>query len=309
MEQVYDNGYRMYKVSNPEMPEKTFIICSEPGAKILYQPHIAGKELQDSMESVATIFMDAVSREVLKGKKQSSITELIFLAGGLYYQLNHGFKKVHNIALPQCFLGIKRQKIEGSKGKFTAVATYENFESLPDNGTVIIGDTIATGATLRKGTRYLLEAINERNYKIENLVICSFACSVNGGRVLKELEKRITSEFPNAKVWMFVSEQFFHLMPDGTDLRFLYPDAVMPEETRKRTLETYGELLGKEMKCAVFDWGTRCKNPIRHYHEILEFMLDIKHNENALDATGKQVIERMERETMQKLAEFEKRLE
>jgi len=306
MQLVFENEYRMYKLTEEKMPENTFIVCSEYASSILYRPHIAGKELQDRMEDVAEIFIDAVGRTVLKGKKTSQTTELIFLAGGLYYQLNHGFKEKYNKAIPQCFLGIKRQRIEGTEGGFTAVATYENFESLPDNATVIIGDTIATGATLQKGIYHLLDSFQERNYKLENLVVCSLACSVHGAHLMKEIEKRVKRDFPDANVYLFVAEELFHLMPDGTDLRFLYPDAVMPDETRYRILKNYGEYLGKEMKCAVFDWGTRCKNPIKHYHEFLEFAEEMLKRD--LDAKSKEVITKMEKETKQALTELDKPL-
>jgi hypothetical protein len=304
MERIYNEGYRMYKAGNSGFPDKTYIICSDEGSGILLRPHIAGKELQDRMEKVAEIFMDAVGRLALKGKKKGDITELIFLAGGLYYQLNHGFKKNFDAAIPQCFLGIKRQRVEGSEGAFTAVATYENFESLPDNATVIIGDTIATGATLQQGIYHLLDSLDTKGYRLENLVVCSLACSVNGARLMKDVEKRVKRDFPEANVYLVVAEELFHLMPDGTDLRFLYDDAVMPDETRERVLKEYGPQLGKEMKCAVFDWGTRCKNPIKHYREFLEFVADMKKAKT--DAKTRSVMEKMEKETKEALAQFEK---
>lgn len=306
MELVHDSGYRMYRVSDSGCPKNTFIISSEEGSGILFRPHLAGKALQDRMEGMAAVFMDAVGRQVLKGKKKGNVTELVFLAGGLYYQLNSGFKKMFNAAIPQCFLGIKRQRVEGSEGAFTAVATYENFESLPDNATVIIGDTIATGATLQKGIYHLLDSFGERGYRLDNLVVCSLACSINGAHLMKEIERRVMREFPEARVWLFAAEELFHLMPDGTDLRFLYEDALVPELTRKRTLELYGEFLGKEMKCAVFDWGTRCKNPIKHYHEFLEFANGMLEKE--LDEKSRSVLSKMKQETEQALADFERPL-
>ncbi len=306
MELAYKNGYRMYKAGGREFPDNTYIISSDAGSGILFRPHIAGKELQDRMEKVAEIFMDAIGRLALRGKKQGNITELVFLAGGLYYQLNHGFKKNFNAAIPQCFLGIKRQRVEGSEGGFTAIATYENFESLPDNATVVIGDTIATGATLQKGIYHLLDALDTKGYRLENLVVCSLACSVNGARLMKDVEKRVKRDFPGANVYLIVAEQLFHLMPDGTDLRFLYDDAVMPDEARECVLKEYGPWLGKEMKCAVFDWGTRCKNPIKHYREFLEWTKEMKHSK--ADVKARDVLDRMEKETKDSLAQFEKPL-
>ncbi|MEW6722373.1 MAG: hypothetical protein AB1324_03860 [Candidatus Micrarchaeota archaeon] len=306
MELVHSDGYRMYSARDGRIPEKTFIICSEHSSGILFRPHIAGKELLDRTEKMAEIFMDALGREVLKGSRTEDLTELVFLAGGLYYQLNSGFRRRFGMALPQCFLGIKRQRVEGSEGEFTAVATYENFESLPDNGTVIIGDTIATGATLQKGIYHLLDALATKKYRLKNLVICSLACSIDGAVLLKEVETRVRAEHTGANVWLFVAEELFHLMPDGTDLRFLYEDALMPNETRKRIMDTYGEYLGKEMKCAVFDWGTRCKNPLRHFAEFMEFVHEMKKRE--LDPKSSGVLSGMESETKKMIAEFSRPL-
>lgn len=306
MELIHEENYRMYKTNNTELPENSYILCADPISNILYRPHIAGAELQDSMEKVAEIFIDAASREVFRGARVSNITEVIFLAGGLYYQLNHGFKKKYNLALPQCFLGIKRQRVEGSVGEFNAVATYENFESMPDDATVIIGDTIATGATLQKGIYHLLNAIELRKLNLKNLIICSLACSVNGARLMKEVEERVKRNFPDASLFFFAAENLFHLMEDGTDLRFLYEDNIMPDETRNRILETYGEFLGREMKCAVFDWGTRCKNPIKHYNEFLGFADEMLQRD--MDEKSRSVMENMKKETLEKLEELNKEL-
>jgi hypothetical protein len=304
MELVHDKGYRMYKVSEPWAPLDTYIICSKETSGVLYRPQIAGKDLQDRMEKVAEVFMDAIGRTMLKGKKASQVTELVFLSGGLYYQLNHGFKARYGKALPQCFLGIKRKRLGG--GAFTAVATYENFESLPDKATVMIGDTVATGATLKVGISRLLDVFDEKKRELKDLVVCSLACSVDGARLMKGLEVMVRRRFPGARLHLFVAEELFHLMPDGTDLRFLYDDCVMPDEARARILRIYGAYLGKGMKCAVFDWGTRCKNPVGHYRDFLGFtdrMLGRK-----LDAKSRSVLEKMRAETRRALADFERPL-
>ena len=299
--------YTLHKIKNDSFPENTYIICSKEMQDILFHPNIAGKELQDRMQKISRIFADAMYSQVLTGKRIDQITVLIFLAGGLYYELNSGFKSAFNVALPQCFLGIKRQRIEGTEGEFTAIATYENFESLPNNGTIIVGDTIATGATIQKGIYHLLEVISAKKYNIENIVVCSLACSKVGAELLKEVEKRVKLNFPKAKLYLFVAEELFHLMPDGTDLRFLEKDSLMPDETKKAVITELGEELGKNMKCAVFDWGTRCKNPIKHYHEFLEFAH--AYQKQAKTPKAKEKIEQMIDETNRSLEEFEKSLE
>ena len=142
------------------------------------------------------------------------------------------------------------------------------------------------------------------HYTTAILSLCSLACSTDGARKLKKLEQKLAAANPGFKLYLIVAEQFFHLMPDGTDLRFLKNDSLMPDDTKNYTLETFGEFLGSEMKCAVFDWGTRCKNPKKHYAEFLEFTEDIMKNEK-IDEKAKKEINRMKKETLSALKDLE----
>ncbi len=299
--------WRLYRVEQEEFPENTYIICSGPSRRILYNPQMAGRELQEEMERMSPLFIKAATQKALRGARLDDVVEFVLLAGGLYYSMARGFREVHGHALPQCFLGIKRQRIEGSEGQFRAVSTYENFESLPKESAVIIGDTIATGATIVRALRQLEDAAAEKEGKVRRLVVCSLACSTEGARRLGKLEKEMRARDPEFRIWLIVAEQLFHLMPDGTDMRFLREDVVVPEESREYTISRYGEALGKEMKCAIFDWGTRCKNPKAHYKEFLGFCNEILGNGN-LDGKGRGEIERMRAEALRGMEAFGKGL-
>lgn len=299
-------AYNLYKVEEKTLPNNTYILSSAASRGILYKPHIAGKELQAAMEKLSPLFMEAATDKALEGTKVEDIVEFVLLAGGLYYYMARGFRELHGYALPQCFLGIKRQRVEGKEGEFRAVSTYENFESLPNDATVIIGDTVATGATIVRAIKDLEAAAAEKSGSIKKLIICSLACSTEGARRLRKLEERMMAADPGFRLYLIVAEQMFHLMPDGTDLRFLKEDVVAPEETRRYTMERYGEFLGKEMKCAVFDWGTRCKNPKKHYAEFLDFAEEmLKRN---LDEKSRLTIETMKSETLRNIKELDRLL-
>jgi hypothetical protein len=309
MELVRRGRYRMYRVSDRRFPLNTYIICCNEATDILYRPDIAGKELQARMERMADVFMDAAWRTVLKGARAASVAELVLLTGGLYYQLNTAFKKKFGLALPQCFIGVKRRHVEGTEGGFIALATYENFESLPENADIIIGDTVATGATMQKSIYRMLDAMHERKFRLKNIVICSLACSVTGAEIIKEAAEKVAAEFHGSKVHLIVAEALFHLMPDGTDMRFLHQEAVMPDEARERVLKRYGKYLGKEMKCAVFDWGSRCKNPAGHYAEFLAFAHRFLPRARAAgEKEAVEAVKRMEKETRVAMARLKKRL-
>jgi uracil phosphoribosyltransferase len=287
----------------------TYIICSEAARSVLYSPNMAGKRLQDAMQKNSEIFARIASRHALAASKRASICELVLLSGGLFYFLNYGFKKEFSFALPQCFIGIQRQRVEGKPGTFRAVAGYENFESLPDNANVIIGDTVATGSTLVKGIQLLLDAAEDKGTSIASITIFTLAGSPEGARQLAKLnQSHIQKQHPGCKVSFFACEMLFHLMPDGTDLRFLMPDSIMPEESRQEAAHRYGKYLSKNMRCAVFDWGTRCKNPREHYLEFLKYA-DKEMEGLKLDEKGRAVLLKMKKEAEKSLEEMEGELE
>ena len=224
------------------------------------------------------------------------------LRSELRLQKNFGF------ALQQCFIGIQRQRVESKAGQFRAVAGYENFESLQDNAHVIIGDTVATGSTLVKGIQLLLDAAEEKGKGIKSITVLTLAGSPDGARKLAKLAKtHIFPQHPGCKVSFYAYEMLFHLMPDGTDLRFLMPDSIMPDESRQEALQRYGKYLAKNMRCAVFDWGTRCKNPRAHLEEFLDYVEGELSNIK-VDEKGRAVLLKMEKEAQQELSEMGKAL-
>lgn len=292
--------YRLYSIKRKDFPKNTYILCSKETRSILYSPHIAGKKLHDRMEKVSKLFVDIIRKKALRNDKNDDLVEFVLLSGGLYYRITDSFRKECGYALPQCFLGIKRQRVEGTEGIFQAISTYENFESLPKNATIIIGDTIATGSTIIRALHDLGRASEEIGGKIKKIIVCSLACSTEGAKKLKKMEEEFKKKNGNFELYLIIAEQLFHLMPDGTDLRFLWPDSVMPKETQEYTLKKYGKTLGREMKCAVFDWGTRCKNPKKHYEEFLEFA-DYALKKLNLDKKGEKEINRMIKEIKDQL--------
>jgi predicted phosphoribosyltransferase len=286
----------------------TFIICSEEERAILYSPHMAGKSLQDALDKLSPQLAEVLSKR-LAGVPREKVCELVLLSGGLYYSLNYGFKRQLGFALPQCFIGIQRSRVEGKEGEFRAMAGYENFESLPEGAHVIIGDTVATGSTLVKGIQLLLDAAEDKGISLASITVVTIAGSRVGAEKLCALAKKhVFPQHPECKVSLFACEMLFHLMPDGTDLRFLMQDSIMPEESRQEAERRYGKYLGKNMQCAVFDWGTRCKNPRAHYAAFLEYcnreLATLK-----TDEKGRSVLLRMKKETEGALEEMEKPLQ
>lgn len=294
-EEEKNKCYSLYKLEREGFPSNTYVFTSSYSREILYNPQIAGLRLQLAMEKVGPVFVEIASRKAFAGESRKSVVELVLLAGGLYYGIGKGFREVYGYAVPQCFLGIKRQKIEGSAGEFSADVGYLNFEALPKDPCVIIGDTIATGTTLIEALELLKNQIEKEGSNLRKVIVCSLAAATLGVRKLAEFERRMKETNPDFELYLIVAEGLFHLMPDGTDMRFLREDSFLPATTREYTLEKYGPVLGEKMKCAVFDWGTRCKNPSAHYAEFSKFADEILAS-GELDAKGTCELKRMKKD-------------
>lgn len=286
-------GFEIYRLEEEGIAKDSYVVSNQAFRDVLYNPHLAGRRLQNRMKKAAVAATKAITKISLeeKGIKKSNLCELVFLSGGLFYELNHGFSMELEVSLPQCFLGISRHKVSGSRGDFEARVGYANFESLPDESTILIGDTLASGATIKKGIMELSKVAQENDKRIERIVFFSLAAPLRGARNFAEACEEISEIHDGLEYHFFGAQQIFHLMDDGTDLRFRGRDAIIPDDELDYSKKTWGEWLCSKMKCAIFDWGTRCKNPMRHWEEFEEFANEAL--QNCEDSKGIEVLERM----------------
>ncbi|MEM4633987.1 MAG: hypothetical protein QW275_02415, partial [Candidatus Anstonellaceae archaeon] len=80
------------------------------------------------------------------------------------------------------------------------------------------------------------------------------------------------------------------------------------EESRTEAIQRYGKYLSKNMRCAVFDWGTRCKNPKAHLEEFIKYA-DEELSSLKIDQKGRMVLMRMKKEAEEELARMKEALQ
>jgi uracil phosphoribosyltransferase len=229
-------------------------------ANIVFNPCLAGKDLKIKTIEAAKEFLEIACPVCLKGEPVKNICECVLLCGGNYYGLKEAFEDKYG-SLQQVFIGIKRYQLPDKR--WDARSTYDSFDSLPDNGVVLIGDTIATGSTIRKTVRMLRDEYKIRKFKLKKIIIYTLV----GSKVAAEMIAGLEKEMNGTKIYFFASEGLFGLMPNGTDMPVSHKDTeLIPEAVEE--LKKHPEL--KDTRCSVFDWGDRCKNPIKHYLELID---------------------------------------
>jgi uracil phosphoribosyltransferase len=264
----------VYKVSHPQLPRNTYILCMSPARKILYDPVVCGERLRRLAIECNKTFLKTAWQLVpnLKKTRANDICEVVVLRGGLAYALDVAFEDLFDAFLPRCVIGARRYRISGEK--FGAEIKYINFDPLPDNGILLMGDTIATGASLSRTLAEVRDELRRRDYRVKKLLVFSIAAAFKGSTRLLEWEERFREWWPNFRIHFFTAEALFGLV-DGTHLRFCKEgEAIVPEEVKEYVSKVYGDyergFLPNNI-CAIFDWGDRSFRIERHLKDVLRF--------------------------------------
>jgi len=300
----------VYRVDHPELPKNSHIVCMPPAQKILYNPIICGKDLRRLSLECSKLFLRTAWNIMPSLRKLSArqLSEIVVLRGSLGYQFDMAFEQLFKRYLPRCFVGARRFRISG--GEFGADIFYTNFDSLPNDGVLFTGDTIATGSTLSRTLAVTRNELRERDHDVRRLLVFSIAGSFKGCTRLLEWEERFREWWPNFRIYLFAAEALFGLADNGTDLLFRREgEAILPDETIKRVSRVYGDYNTGFLPgniCAIFDWGDRNFKPERHLEDVLKFARSSL--KVAKDKRSKAALGRLVHEAKLKLKELDRRL-
>ncbi|TEU13661.1 MAG: hypothetical protein E3I12_02845 [Hadesarchaea archaeon] len=268
-------GASVYKVDHPKLPKNSHIVSMPSAQKIIYDPIICGRNLRRLSLDCSKLFLRTAWTMMPSLRKLSArqLSEIIVLRGSLGYQFDVAFDQLFKRYLPRCFVGARRFRISG--GEFGAEIFYTNFDSLPNDGVLFTGDTIATGASISRTLAVTRNELRERDYDVRRLLVFSIAGSFKGCTRLLEWEERFREWWPNFRIHLYAAEALFGLADNGTDLLFRREgEAILPDETKKRVNEVYGDYDTSFIPgniCAIFDWGDRNFKPERHLEDVLKF--------------------------------------
>ena len=252
-------GIRLHQVKSAELLPHTYIIESPSALQILLEPWSIGSRLAN-MARISSIDFLRAAYQICKELRDSSfetISEVVPLAGALYYSLAEAFAHVFGETINRCFVGARRHLT--STGWVTELS-YENFEAMPSEPVILIGDTIATGGTIEG----IVESTIKHSSDVRAIVIYSIAGGLVGAIRIKEMADAL--EIPT---YLFYSNAIFGVEPNGTDMPWLHPGTIAIPETRAKAEAAYGPDLGRRW-CSIWDWGDRAKHPLKHLRELSE---------------------------------------
>lgn len=250
---------RLVHVKSDHLLPNTHIIESPGALQILLQPWLVGAALVNSARESSEDFLRAAFGIVREFRNSTidTVTEVVPLAGALYYSLAEAFEAVFGETINRCFIGAKRRL---SDSGWMTDLSYLNFEAMTAQPLILIGDTIATGGTIES----IIEATLNHIPQVRAIVVYSIAGGLKGAVRLKHLADRIQTP-----IYTFYSNAIFGVEPNGTDMPWLHPGTIASPEIRDKAEMVYGPDLGRRW-CSIWDWGDRSKHPLKHLHELVE---------------------------------------
>jgi len=170
----------------------------------------------------------------------SDVAELVLLSKGIQYRLGDAMENALGYRPQTNFLAASRRQVAGAE--VTVEIDYASLDA--PAGTIVIGDTVASGETVCTALDYYL-----RHHRLNRVLLVSIAGSTVGaariGRFCAEREIELTIVYGLAA---------FGLAANGFDLSFLHPDTICEDVYKDRAAEVFEEL---PISAVGWDFGSQ----------------------------------------------------
>jgi len=225
--------------------DNAFIVSNPHLESILFNRNLVGLEFTRACEAASIAFLRHFSPEF--ESLGDNVAELLLLSKGMYYWLHNAFATVFNRNLQVNFAATRRAEVFNDSARIEI--PYLNFDSPSRN--LIIGDTIASGATIESAlSKYL------QHSPLESVYVFTIAGSVVGGQAIAEFCRS-----HHIDLILTYGLAAFGLGSNGFDLSFLHPDTITNEKYHQRAKTVFK---GKPISAVGWDFGTQAQ-AIRKY--------------------------------------------
>lgn len=273
---------------------RTSTIFSPAGLRILCEPYLVGDELFELAIEAGRDMLRYLQRGGGGGgggpsspeadliTQPQAVTILQILNGGRYYALEKSYEREFlggqdGGAVKIVSLQAKRYQ-EMNTGAWN-VRIWNQQGDIPDSGLLLIGDTVATGATLAGVISSLMDTAEKNQSRLPKIVVFTIAGAKEALERLKPVDARLRERF-NEELHIIYANAQLKLNGNGTDLEFVKDiHSAQPEfvnEFHPQAIEMLHRVEGfvafaPRMKCAIWDWGDRFREIEKHMKEVHEY--------------------------------------
>ena len=275
-----EQGVSCYRLSGMDLQNEYYVVSEAETRKLLNTPEIVGYEVYNCLIPSTSQMLYYLKEH----KKVTTANILSILRGALNYPLEESCYRehirVHDISFLSSERVFDKDEIAGLEIK------YSKLTMVPDS-TLMIGDIIASGATLIHCLRYVTDFYRQHQAKLRNIIIFTIG-GAKGIEILEDLTQEIRKFWPEFEGFITVYyEGIFSTYEDKgvsginlPEVDFYWKGGIIAPEFRRETLSMCSPLFEK---CIIYDGGARRYEIHEHVEEVLDFWKGMEARADQID--------------------------
>ncbi len=262
-----------YRLENDYAPEIDKYVISTPATRrVLNSPEIFGCRFTRSLrKAVTAVIRHFPDGGTIAGLDPAGISVVNFLRSGLNFGISEALYEALGFnTQSSSFITSQRQRDRYGRW-FIKDDQYRKIE-LPDQGSLFIGEVVATGVTIDNGLDILFNQAKNLGHPLKNVFFFTIGCH-KIEKILQKYDRRFRRAFPGyRKSVLFYLEGKFHLADSKTEARIKlqgtdlmrHPALLAPEFE----LDQFAKIVYPLERCVIYDAGSRAFNPPAYLREV-----------------------------------------
>lgn len=258
----------VYCLEGGEFLNEYYVISAPQTRKLLNTPEIVGYEVYHCMLPSTTRMMSYLEEQ----GKITNANILSILRGALNYPLEESCYRdhirVHDISFLSSEKVFDHDEVAGLEIKYSKL-------TMVSGGTLLLGDIIASGETLRRCMRYVTDFYRQNGGSLRNIVIFAIG-GTRGIALLETLTQEIREYWPAFEGFITVFyEGIFSTCEDkglsglnSPNMDFSWKGGIISPKFRQATFAVRESLFEKSVICGG---GKRRYEIQAHVHEVLSY--------------------------------------
>ena len=266
-------GAAWYAVRDAAVP--AFLVSTPESREVVNRPEIVGCAYTTLLRRALTAALEtAPFRDEILSAAEHEVCVLHFLRGGLNFGIREALHDgLHLVRHGSAFLSSQRRR--GMSGRWHVEEDQYRKIQVPERAVLLVGDVVATGATLEHGFRTIATQLRTVGGSIRRLIVFTIGCR-QLETILAENDRRLRQSFPGYEgATAIYLEGRFTLVGDESPLRIAVPgtdlvrlDALLAPELVATQAEDPAFALER---CAVYDAGSRAFEVPAYLDDVLGY--------------------------------------
>lgn len=274
-----DEAVAVYEVDDNKVVEgfKKYVVSTRNTRDLMNFPEVINCDFTNLMLNGLTNALKGLNHiEKLSCISSKNVNVYHILRGGLNFEIRNALTKAFGYKWHSSSYLTSQRVLK--EGKFEISENYYRKFIIPDNATIYTADIVASGVSLDNGIEYLYNYVENKKYRLKNMIFITIGCEV-AENILEKWHNVLKSKFPDYEktILIYIEGRFglanqltnlYNKLPETDLLKSYKDDALITPEFEHSQFEKM--IIGLEA-CVIYDGGKKGFEPVNHIKDIIEF--------------------------------------